>query len=83
MQYFNPSDFVLFRTSTLYFRKLIKKWQKFFLINSFGRYHGTSYSIKILDGKLASSIHQSDYLQIFCLQEGYLCPTNKKPLKII
>lgn len=83
MQYFNSSNLMLFRNSTPYLRKITERWQKLFLINSFGGDHGTSYILKTLDEKLASNIYYGDQLQIFYLQEEYLCPANEKLLKVM
>ena len=82
MQYFNPGNFVLLRDLTPHLGKLTERWRGPFLINSFGGDHGTSYTLKTLDGKSAPNIHHDDHLRIFCLREGYLRPTDKERLKV-
>ena len=82
MQYFNLGDFVLLRDLTPHLRKFTERWQRPFLINSFGGDHGASYTLKTLDRKSAPNTHHGNYLRIFRPQEGYLRLTNEEPLKI-
>lgn len=67
MQYFNFVNFILLRNSIAHLKKLTKRWQKCFLIESFGKYHGVLYILKILDRKLASNTYYGNHLRIFCL----------------
>ena len=78
--YFKPNYFVLLKNSTPYLNKLTEQWRGLFIIDSFGQDHNTSYVLKALDRKSGSNTHHGDYLCIFCPQEGYLRPTNKKLL---
>ena len=82
MQYFNPGNFVLLKDSTPQLGKLTERWRGHFLIDSFGRDHGASYTLKTLDGKSAPNTHHGDHLRIFRPREGYLRPANEEPLEI-
>lgn len=82
MQYFILSNLTLFKDSIFYLGKFIKQWQRPYIINSFGRDHGTLYILKILDKKSAPNTYYGDHLCIFHPQEKYLQPTDKELLKI-
>ena len=63
--------------------KFAKRWHRPFIINKFGRDHGVSNTLKILDGKSALNTYHDNHLRIFCPRKVYLRLADEEPLKVM